>query len=205
MRTHTHHRLKLLAVTMVIAVSALAAQPSTADPGPTLYRGIQLSDADLDAHGEEVLHGWIDAWYTGRLLHHWSEAPPELLAQYGHEAVNAWIVQFWERAYVDAYNRNLVAEQARQRATGGRYVDGIEVCNGVDLPPCTVVRRESNFNPNARNPRSTAWGLYQFLRGTWNGVCPEYRHGSAAVDQQVECARRLWNGGRGRSHWSLTL
>lgn len=105
----------------------------------------------------------------------------------------------WRRllAHLEAQRR---AEAARR--TGGAYVQGIEVCNGRTLPTCAIVRRESRFDPNARNPRSSAWGLYQFLRGTWRGVCPEYPHGSASVAQQVECARRLWAGGRGASHWS---
>jgi len=99
--------------------------------------------------------------------------------------------------------RRLVAHlEAQRRATSGTHVHGIEVCNGRTLPTCAIVRRESRFDPNARNPRSSAWGLYQFLRGTWRGVCPEYPHGSASVAQQVECARRLWAGGRGASHWS---
>uniref|UniRef100_UPI00406CEE28 lytic transglycosylase domain-containing protein n=1 Tax=Paenibacillus sp. FSL L8-0436 TaxID=2954686 RepID=UPI00406CEE28 len=29
-----------------------------------------------------------------------------------------------------------------------------------------LVARESSFNPNAKNPKSTAAGLYQFLNGT---------------------------------------
>ena len=205
MRTHTHHRLKLLAATMVIAVSALAAQPATADQAPT-YRAIELPADGLSTHGEATLRAWIDAWYEGRPLRHWSEAHPDTLAAMGHEAVHAFIVRYWEHLYIATYEANLAAErEAAATRTGGRYVDGVEVCNGTYLPPCHVVRHESNFQPNARNPRSTAWGLYQFLRGTWNSVCPEYQHGSATVAQQVECARRLWDNGRGRSHWSLTL
>jgi len=30
--------------------------------------------------------------------------------------------------------------------------------------------RESNWNPNAQNPRSTAYGIAQFLNGTWGGT-----------------------------------
>jgi len=99
---------------------------------------------------------------------------------------------------------HLEAQRLAATRTGGAYVQGIEVCNGRTLPTCGIVRRESGFNPHARNPRSSAWGLYQFLRGTWRGVCPEYPHGAASVAQQVECARRLWNGGRGAGHWRLT-
>jgi hypothetical protein len=30
--------------------------------------------------------------------------------------------------------------------------------------------RESGWNPTAQNPRSTAFGIAQFLNGTWSGV-----------------------------------
>jgi len=33
-----------------------------------------------------------------------------------------------------------------------------------------LIKRESSWNPNAQNPRSTAYGLKQFLDGTWAGV-----------------------------------
>lgn len=33
-------------------------------------------------------------------------------------------------------------------------------------PAAELVARESSFNPNAKNPQSTAAGLFQFLDGT---------------------------------------
>lgn len=33
-----------------------------------------------------------------------------------------------------------------------------------------IAKCESNFNPYARNGRSTATGVYQFLDGTWNWI-----------------------------------
>lgn len=144
---------------------------------------------------------------AGAVYHHWSETPAEVQATHSPEVLQSYIDAYWVNEWTNAYwfNRWMEAAAERAKQTGGSYVQGIEVCNGSSLPPCYVVRRESNFNPNARNPRSTAWGLFQFLRGTWNSVCPEFPHGSATVEQQVECARRLWDNGRGRSHWSLTL
>lgn len=32
-----------------------------------------------------------------------------------------------------------------------------------------IVDYESDFNPHAQNPRSSAYGLFQFLNGTWDG------------------------------------
>ena len=39
----------------------------------------------------------------------------------------------------------------------------------VDRALC-IMAHESRGNPNAKNPRSSAAGLFQFLRSTWNSV-----------------------------------
>lgn len=33
-----------------------------------------------------------------------------------------------------------------------------------------IIKRESGFNPQAQNSHSTAYGLFQFLDGTWQGT-----------------------------------
>ena len=33
-----------------------------------------------------------------------------------------------------------------------------------------LIQKESSWNPNAKNPRSTAYGLFQFLDSTWRSV-----------------------------------
>ena len=103
------------------------------------------------------------------------------------------------RASVERYFAAL-REAARRAATptGYGYVQGIQVCNGRDLPTCAIVNRESRFNPAARNPHSTAGGLYQFLRA-WLRACRLSGYSNMAqvpVRLQVACARWVWNGGR---------
>lgn len=57
------------------------------------------------------------------------------------------------------------------------------VQQAAQLPPAQeqyrdcVIKRESNHNPRARNPRSSAAGLYQFLDSKW-------RHGLAHMVTQ---------------------
>lgn len=152
-------------------------------------------------------------------IHHWTEAAPEVQAALEPEVIQAWIDAYWVGEWVRIYWERIVAlTEAYEAAlaapaippcTGPGHsacsVEGIEVCNGADLLPCYVLYRESRFNPQAQNPRSSAYGLAQFLYGTWRSVCPEYPHRGSTVAQQVECIRRLWAGGRGRSHWRLTL
>ena len=37
-----------------------------------------------------------------------------------------------------------------------------------------IIMKESSWNPNAQNPKSTAYGLFQFLDATWKGYgCPK--------------------------------
>lgn len=161
---------------------------------------------------------------SAEVYHHWSETPAEVQAEHSPEVIQGWIDAYWRGEWVRIYWERIAAfsaayEEAQRRAaelppcTGPGHskcsVQGIEVCNGRDLPPCYVVQRESNFNPTARNPHSTAGGLFQFLVGTFRSVCPEHGHyGNAAnapVSVQVECARRLWAGGRGAGHWRQTM
>ena len=155
-----------------------------------------------------VAAGALSACQPAPAYHHWSETPAATQAEHSPEVIQAWIDAYWRQRWIDAYNWNRwMEESARieaERAASGRYVQGVEVCNGGSLPPCRVVQRESRFNPAARNP-SGAWGLYQFMPRTWRRTCPEFSHGSASVAQQAECARRLWDNGRGASHWKATL
>lgn len=73
---------------------------------------------------------------------------------------------------------------------------------GNDLPPCWVLARESGGNPTAQNPRSTASGLWQFLRSTWAGYGGYVNAKDAPWEVQNERARQVWAGGAGCRHWS---
>lgn len=152
---------------------------------------------------------------AGAVYHHWSETPAEVQATHSPEVLQSYIDAYWVNEWTNAYwfNRWMEAAAAKAAEVPPCHspsqqkcsVQGIEVCNGDDLLPCYVLWRESRFNPTAQNSRSSAYGLAQFLASTWRSVCPEFPHRGASVAQQVECQRRLYDGGRGRSHWSLTL
>jgi hypothetical protein len=89
---------------------------------------------------------------------------------------------------------------------------------GADLPPCYVLRRESMmaadpprvWNGNCYMPvgsygqcgRSSASGLWQVLRSTWNHYAGFVNAADAPVDVQNDFARMLWAGGHGCGHWS---
>ena len=158
---------------------------------------------------------------AGAVYHHWSETPTEVQAAHSPEVLQSYIDAYWVNEWTNAYWFNRWMEAAAAKAavvppcTGPGHsrcsVQGIEVCNGNDLPTCGVVWRESRFNPTARNPRSSAGGLYQHLRA-WAATCgiPVSNMAYASVAQQAQCARYVWNGGvnsngLGPRHWSLTL
>lgn len=70
-----------------------------------------------------------------------------------------------------------------------------------------VMSCESGGNPDAKNASSTAAGLFQFLRGTWDWVAPKIGLGSydsgAVFDPvaNVRAAAWLSKGGTWWAHW----
>jgi Transglycosylase-like domain len=75
---------------------------------------------------------------------------------------------------------------------------------GGDLPPCSVMQRESGGNIRAENPSSSASGKWQFIDGTWNGY-GGYSHAADAPEEVQDAkARALWAGGAGCGHWTQT-
>ncbi len=77
----------------------------------------------------------------------------------------------------------------------------------VDRALC-VIEHESRGNPNALNPRSSAAGLFQFLRSTWNGVPTSISGGSydsgAVYVPELNVAAAAWLWGRsGWRPWSV--
>lgn len=77
----------------------------------------------------------------------------------------------------------------------------------VEPPPATIASTtvahcESGNRALLKNPASSASGIWQFLDGTWEwvtGLEPPAR----AYPRHIQRAAfdKLWNGGRGASHW----
>lgn len=111
-----------------------------------------------------------------------------------------------------------IAEPASPTAApNGEYlpVEYDQACGG-DLPPCTVLARESGGNiriwnrgcyapvgwSGARSPcgGSTASGKWQFIRSTWATCNTGYLNAAdAPASVQNDCARRKW--AESRHHW----
>lgn len=84
-----------------------------------------------------------------------------------------------------------IAERIRKHSAE----HGVDYALALDLATF-----ESGLNPKARNPRSTAKGVYQFLDSTWDNLCT----GNVLdPDDNIGCAMRLLGENpRNISHWT---
>jgi hypothetical protein len=103
----------------------------------------------------------------------------------------------------EAERRAVLAAASRPRSSGsggGASVTG--ECTGGPVS-ATVVQNESGGDPNVWNTQgSGAWGCWQIIPRTWNGLCSDIGpHGATGVDGQRECANRIY-AEQGRGAWS---
>lgn len=69
-----------------------------------------------------------------------------------------------------------------------------QVARDFNFPEETAVRIawcESRFDPYAKNPNSTATGLYQFTIGTWINYCSEFGDRNN-IQESTECFIKLF-------------
>lgn len=64
-----------------------------------------------------------------------------------------------------------------------------------------IVKRESNGRIRAQNKTSTASGLFQFIRGTWNKYKGYYLAKHAPATVQAKKFWKTWAHGKGRNNW----
>lgn len=64
-----------------------------------------------------------------------------------------------------------------------------------------IVKRESNGRIRAQNKTSTASGLFQFIRGTWNNFKGYYLAKQAPATVQAKKFWKTWAHGKGRNNW----
>lgn len=101
-------------------------------------------------------------------------------------------IAYAERSTIDLLpERNLTVKQTFSAPTG----DWVLQCKqwaleaGFELPESAInlIGKESKCSPTSQNPRSTAFGIGQFLSGTWAGVgCSK----TSDPVQQLVCMKR---------------
>lgn len=57
------------------------------------------------------------------------------------------------------------------------------------------------FNPNAKNPNSTASGIFQFIEGTWEAMCEGDVFNE---DDNVRCGTKVLAKENGIKHWEAS-
>lgn len=105
------------------------------------------------------------------------------------------------RAWQQALNRAGASGDRAARAS--RASRSGERSSGLSGIARRVAQCESNLNPRAENPRSSASGLFQFISSTWRSVTGLAPPASAyPVSTQVDAFYELWDDGRGAGHWA---
>lgn len=119
------------------------------------------------------------------------------------EPAQAWIDQPFEQYRSTAVSTNRVDTPAEWSIVIGRHFP-LELHNMA----MSIVSCESNFDPTADNPTSTARGGWQFLLGTWEWVqadsgleLDDYPAGPDDPEQATAAARWLQQTA-GWSQWS---
>lgn len=57
---------------------------------------------------------------------------------------------------------------------------------------------------SADNPKSTASGLFQFIDGTYKGLTGRTVAKTDTAENQYAAFRKLWNNGKGWTHWKAS-
>lgn len=108
---------------------------------------------------------------------------------------------FYEDIYEHLRDRANPVISTPNRAIITAYIHSKALKNGVDPELALFLAKfESNLDPYAKNPKSTAKGIYQFLDGTWKALCRgdvyDYR-------ANIDCALGLLGADRKNlRHWS---
>lgn len=92
-------------------------------------------------------------------------------------------------------------QRSETRAPSRNAIVAYIQANFAQVEAC-IIKRESGGNPVAKNPRSTASGLYQFLDSTWANYGGFARAMDAPASVQREKFVLVMNNGYGYSHWN---
>ena len=81
-------------------------------------------------------------------------------------------------------------------------VDVLLALNVACAESCTRTEEgDIFFNPKAKNPNSTASGVYQFIKGTWQSMC----EGDVLnEDDNIRCGVKVLSYKNGLMHWEAS-
>jgi len=80
-------------------------------------------------------------------------------------------------------------------------VDVLLALNVACAESCTQTEEGIFFNPRAKNPNSTASGIFQFVKATWDSMC----EGDVFdEDDNIRCAIKILSMKNGIRHWEAS-
>lgn len=113
---------------------------------------------------------------------------PDLIAQLADMAERH--PYYFDESYEDASDGSFGVTRPTYEGMGSNVLQWLPLVAGhfdpedVDTAMC-IMRYESGGNPDAKNPNSTAAGLFQFLRSTWDNMVPSSVTGGSYASGQV--------------------
>jgi len=97
------------------------------------------------------------------------------------------------QAKLDAQQRGNTAYAGAEKPVSGSKLEWLTASTipASDWPVADwLITKESSWRPNAQNPKSTAYGLKQFLDGTWAGVGCEKKQAINNPVYQLNCGQK---------------
>jgi hypothetical protein len=134
--------------------------------------GLILGAAPAQAHTTDELDAWVQRW---EVQLYWQGGITQDLFMERHEMAERHPCYFWDQCPPPPPHFD--PQPIRPQPPASESVAGVEqwrtlvmtYFSGSDVDiAMRVMGCESGGNPSAKNPRSTAAGLWQFLRSTWD-------------------------------------
>lgn len=191
-----------------------------------------LGQRTAGAHTQAEQEAWMTMWEERSpfiiyslpdnmvgLMAHWPEEDKEdlwsiLLWDMKERHPCSKVMSTWEDSCVrvtttthpprTAVNRDMGSNVEQWRPLVEKYFASDKVATAM-----CIMKYESGGNPNAKNRRSTAAGLFQFLKSTWDKVVPRevtggsYASGQVYIPEANVRAAAWLQANAGWSQWSV--
>jgi soluble lytic murein transglycosylase-like protein len=89
----------------------------------------------------------------------------------------------------------------REETVQEKIVSYAEAFGASPALALAVAHAESCFNPLAKNPNSTAGGIFQYIDSTWKGYCQGDKYNA---DDNIRCATKMLAEKGGIAHWEAS-
>ena len=116
------------------------------------------------------------------------------------EEINTEATKDAPRAILGANNPILTPAQSIVKALISQVSEEYQISRTQESLIFDLAWLESQLNPLAKNPKSTAKGVFQWLDGSWNALC--FGGDVWKAEDNIQCAIRTIKFG-GLRHWTI--